>query len=67
MPIGEGPKLAIAEIEEILSSPSVVIVEWAEKLLLQPKNPVTVRISVEPRTARRRSCPQSRPSPGDRD
>lgn len=42
------------DIEEILSSPSVVIVEWAEKLLLQPKNPVTVRISVEPRTARRR-------------
>ena len=42
------------DIEEILCSPFIVIVEWAEKLLLQPKHPVTIRISVEPRTARRR-------------
>ena len=42
------------DIEEILSSPSVVIVEWAEKLFLHPKNPLKVSIYTELKTDSRR-------------
>lgn len=41
-------------IEEILTSPGVVVVEWAEKLLVQPENTLTVRISSEKNPDKRR-------------
>ena len=37
-------------LEEILASHAVVIIEWAEKLLLEVENPFTIRIVVEPET-----------------
>lgn len=37
-------------LEEILSEEALVIIEWAEKLLLHPNNPLTIRISVDPTT-----------------
>ena len=40
-------------IEEILSSSAIVIIEWAEKLLIEPKNPIQIRILVDPTTDRR--------------
>ena len=41
-------------LEEILSSGSIIIVEWAEKLLPQPEDALTVTISVDLDTGTRR-------------
>ncbi len=41
----EGPRdLFSIGLEEILATPSIVIIEWAEKLLLEPENPLKIRI-----------------------
>ena len=41
----EGPRdLLSIGLEEILATPSIVIIEWAEKLLLEPDNPLKIRI-----------------------
>jgi tRNA threonylcarbamoyladenosine biosynthesis protein TsaE len=37
-------------LEEILANHAVVIIEWAEKLLLEVENPFTIRIVVESET-----------------
>ncbi len=37
-------------LEEILASQSIVIIEWAEKLLVEVENPFPIRIVVEPET-----------------
>jgi len=41
-------------LEEILARPAIVIIEWAEKLLLEVKNPFSVRIQVDPERGVRR-------------
>ncbi|MDA2929209.1 tRNA (adenosine(37)-N6)-threonylcarbamoyltransferase complex ATPase subunit type 1 TsaE [Acidobacteria bacterium AH-259-O06] len=41
-------------LEEILANHSIIIIEWAEKLLFQPENPLRIRISVDPKTDTRR-------------
>ena len=41
----EGPKDFFSiGLEEILASYSIIIIEWAEKLLLEPENPLRIRI-----------------------
>ncbi len=41
----EGPRdLFSIGLEEILATPSIVIIEWAEKLLLELENPLKIRI-----------------------
>ena len=51
----EGPRdLHSIGIEEILASPLVVIVEWAEKLLLEPEKGMKIRISLETAPNKRR-------------
>ncbi len=40
-------------LEEILASHSIVVVEWGEKLLVQPRNPLIISISVDTRTEAR--------------
>ena len=43
----EGPRdLYSVGIEEILATPSVLIVEWAEKLLIEPERAMRIRITV---------------------
>lgn len=41
-------------IEEIIAEPSIVIVEWAEKLLLQPQRRLTIRIFTDQNPSARR-------------
>ena len=41
-------------LEEILASHSIVVVEWGEKLLVQPQNTLMIRISVDIHTEARR-------------
>ncbi len=41
-------------LEEILASPAIVIIEWAEKLLLEVENPFPIRVQVDPETGERR-------------
>ena len=36
-------------LEEILASHAIVIIEWAEKLLLEVEKPLSVRIQVDPK------------------
>ena len=51
----EGPRdLYSVGIEEILASPSVLIVEWAEKLLMEPEKAVRIRILLQERAHERR-------------
>jgi len=40
-------------LEELLEGPGVVIIEWAEKLLLTVEDPVRISIEVEPDARRR--------------
>jgi tRNA threonylcarbamoyladenosine biosynthesis protein TsaE len=40
-------------LEEILASPGIVIIEWAEKLLLEAEHPLPIRIQVDPETGTR--------------
>ena len=40
-------------LDEILASPAIVIIEWAEKLLLEVENPFPIRIQVDPETGLR--------------
>ena len=40
-------------LDEILAGHFVVIIEWAEKLLLEPQNPLTVRIRPDTRSSTR--------------
>lgn len=41
----EGPRdFSSIGLEEILATPSIVIIEWAEKLLLELENPLKIRI-----------------------
>ncbi len=41
----EGPRdLFSIGLEEILATSSIVIIEWAEKLLLEPETPLKIRI-----------------------
>ena len=40
-------------LEEILASPAIVIIEWAEKLLLEVEDPFPIRIRVDPETGTR--------------
>ena len=37
-------------LEEILASSAIVIIEWAEKLLLEVDNPFPIRVQVDPET-----------------
>jgi len=51
----EGPKDFFSiGLEEIFASHSIVIIEWAEKLLLEPENPLKIRIcpNADPDTRR---------------
>jgi len=41
-------------LEEILGSPSIVIIEWAEKLLLEAENPMKIRIFLNSKADTRR-------------
>ena len=51
----EGPRdLYSIGIEEILANPLVVIVEWAEKLLLEPEKSMKIRIFSNRRANERR-------------
>ncbi len=51
-------------LEEILGSHSIVIIEWAEKLLLEAENPVKIRIFLNSKADTRRFeiswCQQAR-------
>lgn len=40
-------------LKEILDGDSLVIIEWAEKLLLEPRNPLVVHILFEPDSRKR--------------